>query len=88
MYFILGLLLFGMVIGGLAAMLVGGVNFRQIDWIQAIIAGILGSFVGGLVVNLITGHGIELHPAGFIGSFLGAVLILLVWKPKKKKASY
>jgi uncharacterized membrane protein YeaQ/YmgE (transglycosylase-associated protein family) len=86
MFFILGLLLFGMVIGGLAAMLVGGGNFRTINWGQAIIAGVLGSFVGGLIGNLLTGNGIDLAPSGFIGSFVGAVLILLVWKPKKKSA--
>lgn len=82
MFFLLGLLLFGMVIGGLASILVGGGNFRTINWGQAVIAGVLGSFVGGLIVNLLRGNGLELSPSGFIGSFVGAVLVLLVWRPK------
>ena len=85
MFFILGLILFGMVVGGLASMLVGGGNFRTINWGQAILAGLIGSFVGGLVVNLIRGNGLELAPSGLIGSFVGAVLVLLVWRPKPTK---
>ncbi len=86
MFFLLGLLLFGMVIGGLASILVGGGNFRTINWGQAVIAGVLGSFLGGLIVNLLRGNGLELSPTGFIGSFIGAVLVLLVWRPKPVKS--
>lgn len=82
---ILGLIVFGMVIGGLASLLVGGGNFRTINWGQALLAGLLGSFVGGLLVSLLTGNGLELRPAGLIGSFVGAVLVLLVWRPKPVK---
>lgn len=82
---ILGIIVLGMVVGGLASILVGGGNFRTINWGQAILAGLLGSFVGGLLVSLLTGHGLELHPSGLIGSFVGAVLVLLVWRPKPVK---
>lgn len=79
---ILGLIVFGMVVGGLASLLVGGGNFRSINWGQALLAGLIGSFVGGLLVSLLTGNGLELRPAGLIGSLVGAVLVLLVWRPK------
>lgn len=82
---ILGLIVFGMVVGGLASLLIGGGNFRSINWGQALLAGLLGSFVGGLLVSLLTGNGLELRPAGLIGSFVGAVLVLLVWRPKPVK---
>lgn len=81
---LLGLLLFGLVVGGLASLVVGGGNFRQIDWTQALIAGVIGSFVGGLLISLLTGNGLSLSPAGLIGSFVGAVLVLLVWRPKRR----
>lgn len=79
---ILALIVFGMVVGGLASLLVGGGNFRTINWGQALIAGLLGSFIGGLVINLVTGNGLDLAPSGLIGSFLGAVIVLLIWRPK------
>ncbi len=82
---ILGLIVFGMVAGGLASLVVGGGSFRSINWGQALLAGLLGSFVGGLLVSLLTGNGLELRPAGLIGSFVGAVLVLLVWRPKPVK---
>lgn len=82
---ILGLIVFGMVVGGLASLLVGGGNFRSINWGQALLAGLIGSFVGGLLASLLTGNGLELRPAGLIGSFVGAVLVLLVWRPKPVK---
>jgi uncharacterized membrane protein YeaQ/YmgE (transglycosylase-associated protein family) len=43
------------------------------------VAGILGSFVGGLIVSLLAGDGLRLRPSGLIGSVLGAVIVLAVW---------
>lgn len=81
---ILILIVFGMIVGGLASLLIGGGNFRTINWGQALIAGLIGSFVGGLAVSLITGNGLQIRPAGLIGSFLGAVVVLLIWRPKPR----
>lgn len=81
---ILILLVFGMIVGGLASLLIGGGNFRTINWGQALIAGIIGSFVGGLIVSLISGDGLQIKPSGLIGSFLGAVVVLLIWRPKPR----
>jgi uncharacterized membrane protein YeaQ/YmgE (transglycosylase-associated protein family) len=36
--------------------------------------------VGGLLVSLIAGDGLELRPSGLIGSFLGAIVVLLIWR--------
>ena len=52
----------------------------QRDWGQAFVAGLVGSFVGGLLVSLLAGDGLAFKPSGLIGSFVGAVLVLLVWR--------
>jgi uncharacterized membrane protein YeaQ/YmgE (transglycosylase-associated protein family) len=76
---ILGLILFGMVIGA-GAQLILGRNGGGIDWTMAIVAGLVGSFVGGLLISLIAGDGIELRASGIIGSLAGAVIVTAIWR--------
>ena len=75
---IIGILLFGMLIGAAAQLLLGS-SSRGIDWTTAIVAGLVGSFVGGLLISLLSGDGLELRPSGIIGSIAGAVLVTLAW---------
>ncbi len=75
---ILGLILFGMVIGAIAQFILG-TSSRGVDWGMAIVAGLAGSFVGGLLFSLLAGDGIDLRPSGIIGSIIGAVIVTLVW---------
>lgn len=76
---ILGLILFGMLIGALAQLILGK-GRKGIDWTMAIIAGLVGSFVGGLLASLLAGDGLELRPSGIIGSIIGALIITLIWR--------
>jgi uncharacterized membrane protein YeaQ/YmgE (transglycosylase-associated protein family) len=76
---ILGLILFGMLIGALAQLILGRRSGR-IDWTMAIVAGLVGSFVGGLLASLINGDGLELRPSGIIGSIVGAVIVTAIWR--------
>ena len=76
---ILGLILFGMVVGA-AAQYVTGRAAAGVDWALALVAGLLGSFVGGLLFSLLAGDGLALKPSGLIGSFIGAVIITVGWK--------
>jgi uncharacterized membrane protein YeaQ/YmgE (transglycosylase-associated protein family) len=76
---ILALILFGMLIGA-AAQLILGKSASGIDWGMAIVAGLVGSFVGGLLISLLAGDGIELHASGIIGSIIGAVVVTAVWR--------
>jgi len=76
---ILGIILFGMMVGA-GAQLILGRERGGIDWTMAIVAGLAGSFVGGLLVSLLAGDGIELHASGIIGSLLGAIIISAVWR--------
>lgn len=76
---ILGLILFGMLIGALAQLILGK-GRKGIDWTMAIIAGLVGSFVGGLLASLLAGDGLELRPSGIIGSIVGAIVITAIWR--------
>ena len=84
---IIGLVLFGMLIGA-AAQLILGRDGKPIDWTLAIVAGLVGSFVGGLLFSLLSGDGIELRPTGIIGSLVGALIVTAAWGWwRKRKAS-
>ena len=73
---ILGILVFGLFIGWIAGILLGeGTRPNG----RSLIAGLGGSFVGGLISSLIAGDGIQLKPSGLIGSLVGAIIILAVW---------
>jgi uncharacterized membrane protein YeaQ/YmgE (transglycosylase-associated protein family) len=76
---ILGLILFGMLIGA-GAQLILGRDGGGIDWTMAIVAGLVGSFVGGLLASLLAGDGIELQASGIIGSLVGALVITAGWR--------
>ena len=71
---IIGILVFGMLVGALAQLVLGQ-RTTTIDWTTALIAGLVGSFVGGLLFSLIAGDGLALRPSGMIGSFVGAVIV-------------
>jgi uncharacterized membrane protein YeaQ/YmgE (transglycosylase-associated protein family) len=47
---------------------------------MALASGLLGSFVGGLLVSLLSGDGLDLRASGLIGSLVGAVLVTLAWQ--------
>ena len=76
---ILGLILFGMLIGALAQLILGRDRGR-IDWTLAIVAGLVGSFVGGLLASLLSGDGLELRASGIIGSIVGAIVVTAIWR--------
>ena len=73
---IIAILLFGMLVGAAAQLLLGR-GGNGINWSTAIVAGLLGSFLGGLLVSLLAGDGLELRPTGIVGSIAGAVLVTL-----------
>jgi uncharacterized membrane protein YeaQ/YmgE (transglycosylase-associated protein family) len=76
---IIGLILFGMLIGAGAQLLLGR-STRSIDWGMALVSGLVGSFVGGLLFSLVAGEGLELRPSGIIGSLIGAVIVTAAWQ--------
>jgi uncharacterized membrane protein YeaQ/YmgE (transglycosylase-associated protein family) len=78
MYLILALLAIALASGWIAQMIVGRSHGRT-DWTEALIAGFIGSFVGGLLASLIAGDGFDFRPSGLIGSIIGAVIVTAVW---------
>jgi uncharacterized membrane protein YeaQ/YmgE (transglycosylase-associated protein family) len=80
---ILGMIVLGIAAGWVAQLLLRG-RGRQIDWTLAFVTGIIGSFVGGLVLSLGAGDGLALRPSGIIGSILGAVIVLALVQGLRK----
>jgi uncharacterized membrane protein YeaQ/YmgE (transglycosylase-associated protein family) len=76
--FIIGMILWGMLIGAGAQFILGRAS-RGIDWGMALVAGLAGSLVGGVLFSLIAGEGLELRPGGVIGSLIGAVIVTAAW---------
>jgi len=76
---IIALILFGMLVGG-AAQLILGRDGGSIDWSLAFASGLVGSFVGGLLASLLAGDGLQLRASGLVGSIIGALLVTAVWR--------
>jgi len=77
MFFILALIVIPLVAGYVANYLVGkGKGF--LPW-ELFVAGIIGSFVGGTLVNLIVEGDFDIGISGLIGSIVGAIVVLAVW---------
>ncbi|MFV0535202.1 MAG: GlsB/YeaQ/YmgE family stress response membrane protein [Cumulibacter sp.] len=83
---IIAILVFGMVVGGLAQLLLGK-RMQGVNWPLAFVAGIFGSFLGGLLISLLAGDGIELRPSGIIGSIAGAVIITAAYTATAGRSS-
>ena len=81
---VLAIIVFGMVIGAGAQLIVGRKNGR-IDWTRAIVAGLLGSFIGGLVISLLSGDGLALKPSGILGSLGGALVVTAYWRWRDRR---
>jgi uncharacterized membrane protein YeaQ/YmgE (transglycosylase-associated protein family) len=69
----LAFLLFGLIVGALARLLVPG--REPGGWIISMLLGVLGSFLGGFFGRMI-GMYREGEPAGFVMSLLGAVILV------------
>ena len=78
MFLILFIVTLALASGWVAQMILGRTS-RQNNWGEAFVAGLIGSFVGGLLASLIAGDGLEFRPSGVIGSIVGAAIVLAVW---------
>jgi uncharacterized membrane protein YeaQ/YmgE (transglycosylase-associated protein family) len=79
---VLAFIVIALVAGFIANWLVG--RGRGYETWELFVAGIVGSFVGGLIFNLIGGNGFDIHWTGLVGSTLGAIVVLLVYGPVRK----
>ena len=78
--FIIGLIIIGLIAGFIARALVPGDDSMGI--VQTIVLGIIGSFVGGFLADVLfrgENEDAGLGPAGIIGSIIGAIIVLLIY---------
>ncbi|HEY1917470.1 MAG TPA: GlsB/YeaQ/YmgE family stress response membrane protein [Streptosporangiaceae bacterium] len=77
--FIVLLIVVGLIAGLIARLLVPGRDSMGI--IGTIVLGIVGSFVGGFIWDIVEFHRFapsQFHLVGIIGSILGAIVVLLI----------
>lgn len=67
-------LLFGLVVGALARLIVPGKEPG--GWVVSMVIGVLGSFLGGFIGRLVFLYR-DGEPAGFVMSLLGAIVLVL-----------
>ena len=77
--FIIVLVIVGLVVGAIARLLMPGRDPMGI--FGTVVLGIVGSFVGGFLQNLVENHTLTVHSfhaVGLIGSVIGAWVLLLL----------
>ena len=83
-WFILVLLGVGLLIGGLARLLVPGEDPMSLagTWLL----GVVGSLVGGFLGYLIFGNDVDdgaVQAGGLVSSIIGAIIVLLIYRSRK-----
>jgi uncharacterized membrane protein YeaQ/YmgE (transglycosylase-associated protein family) len=79
--FIIVLLIVGLIAGALARLLVPGRD--PLGLLGTIVLGVLGSFLGGVALNVVEYHKLFTHSirlAGIIGSVIGAIVLLILYR--------
>ena len=82
---ILGWIVIGLIAGAVARWIMPGPD--PMGWLGTIVLGVVGSLVGGTILNVLFGGGLELTAAGILGSILGALIVLFVWRRMRPAAS-
>ena len=88
LWFIISLIVIGAIAGFVARALVPGKDPMGIG--ATILLGIVGSFVGGFLADVLFRGDAEdrgLSPAGIIGSIIGAIIVLLVYRAVTRRGS-
>lgn len=76
-------LIVGLIAGFAARGLVPGPDPMSVG--GTLVLGLVGSFVGGILGNLIFHQNIDVEAAGILGSIVGAVIALLGWRAYKNR---
>ena len=76
---LLAIVVFGMFVGAVAQLVLGA-GLYNINWGEALVAGFAGSFVGGMLLSLLAGDGLELRASGLIGSIIGAIAVSAAYR--------
>ncbi len=77
---IVRMIVVGLIVGALASWLYTG--DQHLGWIGMIVIGIVGSFIGGYLADLISKPASDasraLRPAGFLMSIVGALVLIFI----------
>lgn len=87
-WFIISLIVIGIIAGYLARLLVPGRD--PMSFVGTMVLGIIGSFVGGFLGWAIFGTDLDegaLQPSGIIGSVIGAVIVLLIYNAMNRSGA-
>ena len=73
-------IIFGAIVGIIARFVMPGRD--PMGWVGTIVLGIVGSFVGGWLAQLLFNGNAALPPpsAGWIGSIIGAIIVLAIYR--------
>lgn len=71
---LIGFLVMGLIAGFIARWIMPG--SQPMGWLQTMVLGVVGSFVGGTLAALMFGGTLDLSAAGIIGSIIGALIVL------------
>lgn len=89
MFSFISWIILGALVGWIASLIMG-TNDRQ-GCITDIVVGIVGSFIGGLIYNLITGQGFSFsfefvwNMTSILISLIGAVILLAIVKATRRR---
>ncbi len=66
-------------LAGWVASIIAGTNRRQ-GCLFDVIVGVVGAFIGGLIMELATGRGISFgfNPTSFVVAVVGAIILLVI----------
>ena len=81
MFGIIGQLIFGLIVGVIARLLLPGREAfpdGALGWLLTAILGILGAFVGGIIARTLWAG--DNYAAGWIMSILGAIILLVLYR--------
>jgi uncharacterized membrane protein YeaQ/YmgE (transglycosylase-associated protein family) len=69
-------LVFGFIVGLIARAILPG--SQKMGFVRTTLIGVAGSFIGGLIGNIISGDALHVHSAGWIGSIIGAIVLMVI----------
>ncbi len=79
MFYILGLLILGLISGAIARLFVG--SPERLGCLGTSILGIIGSYAGGSLWAILFYNHFDLRKAStFLGSVIGSIIVLLIWR--------
>ena len=86
---IIWMIVVGLIAGLIARAIMPGKD--SMGWVMTILLGIVGSFVGGFLMNVVMHNDAvgasDFQPTGIIGSVIGALVVLGIWHLVRRRTA-